>query len=98
VCIVVLAAVLGGCSMGQKIVHERTTDPTTGALTGCRTTVATGEDKSDVARATRTVVVGADCSARINFGSSEESAGDQTAKAIAAVLGGVAPLLKPVAK
>jgi hypothetical protein len=93
-----IVSLLCGCSMGQKILTERTTDPVTGKLTGCRTTVTTGEDKAGVGRATRTVNVDENCAVRINFGSSEENAGDQTAKAISAVLGGITPLLKTVPK
>lgn len=95
--LVILACLsLAACSMGQKIIAERTVDPATGRLTGCRTTVVTGEDKAGVARATRTVSVDENCAVRINFGSSEESGGDQVAKAISAVLGGISPLLKGV--
>ena len=93
-----IVLVLAGCSMGQKVIYERTVDPATGKLTGCRTTVLTGEDKAGVGRATRIVNIEADCSAKINFGTSEENAGDQTAKAISAVLGGITPLLKGAAK
>lgn len=90
--LLVVALLLSGCSMGQKVVYEKY-DPTTGLLT-CKTTVVAGEDKESVVKAKRTVTVGPDCSAKVDFGSTEETAGSQTAKAIDAVMGNLMPLLK----
>jgi hypothetical protein len=79
--------------MGQKIVHERYTH---GGKLLCRTTVVSGEDKETITRATRSVTVGENCETKINFGSTEESAGSQTEKALNAVLKNLVPLLGAV--
>lgn len=86
------AACLAACSTATKFRHVQHLDPSTGKVASVETEVTAAEDKQ-ASKAKRTVSVGADGSARMDFGTTEEAPGGSAEKVLGTALDKLLPFV-----